>query len=73
MKKEKDNHNIIVDLNGPHGNAYFIMSVARHLSRSLDVDFKPIEAEMKAGDYNNLIDVVERHFGDYVEFWKAKK
>ena len=40
---------------------------AKNLAKQLDMDAKAIADEMKAGDYEHLLDVFEKHFGSYVE------
>ncbi len=56
-----------IDLAGPGGNAYALLGAARSLARQLGLDAKAITAEMMASDYENLIQVFDRHFGDYVD------
>ena len=56
----------IIDLNGTQGNAYYILAVARRYSKKLGKDFDKIQSEMTSGDYENLLKVFEREFGDYV-------
>lgn len=65
-----------INLRGPEGNAYNILGVAQQLCRQLkDVDpekydFEKIQAEMKSGDYDNLIKVFDEYFGDFVDLYK---
>lgn len=66
LKKKK----IDIDLSGPHGNAYWLMAQAKVLCEQLGVDFTRIEAEMKSGNYENLIFVFEREFGKYVNLYR---
>lgn len=57
---------IHIDLSGPQGNAFALMGVASRLCRTLGLDFKVIDEELKTGDYDNLLETMERHFGDYI-------
>ena len=57
----------IIDLSGPEGNAFFLMGTAKRLSKQLGMDPAPIIKDMMSGDYNHLIEVMETHFGEYVE------
>ncbi len=57
-----------IDLSGPNGNAFALMGMARSWARQLDRDPAPILAEMMAGDYNNLLDVVDREFHGVIEW-----
>ena len=56
-----------IDLTGPDGNAYFLLGTARNLSNQLGLDGKAISKEMTSGDYENLINVFDKHFGEYVD------
>lgn len=57
---------IVIDLTGPDGNAYALMGYAQRYARQLGLDGKAIIAEMMSGDYENLVEVFDKHFGDYV-------
>jgi hypothetical protein len=56
-----------IDLGGPGGNAFALLGTARSLARQLGLDAEASSAEMTAGDYEHLIQVFDRHFGDYVD------
>ena len=57
---------IEIDLSGPDGNAYALLAIAKKLSKQLGKDHKAIQDEMKSGDYEYLLEVFDREFGDYV-------
>ena len=57
---------IIVDLTGPQGNAHYLLSLAQNLARKSGIDVKPLLQEMKSGDYENLLQVFDKHFGEFV-------
>jgi len=59
-----------IDLGGPQGNAFVLMGLARGWCKQLGKDFGPIQEDMTSGDYDHLIDVLEREFGEYVIFIK---
>lgn len=61
---------IEIDLNGPQGNAFALIGVAKNLSKQLGKDFAPIEERMTSGDYDNLVDVLEDEFGMYVTIYR---
>jgi hypothetical protein len=67
MIKEKSNHKPEIDLSGPQGNAYYLLGQAQKFCRQLGVDSRSILKEMKSGDYENLIEVFDREFGEYVD------
>lgn len=57
---------IIIDLTGPEGNAFCLMGYASKLARQLGLDSDAIIGEMTKGDYEHLLQVFDKHFGDYV-------
>ena len=56
----------VINLTGPQGNAYFLMGQAGQYARQLGLDGDMIITEMKSGNYENLVQVFDRYFGDYV-------
>jgi hypothetical protein len=66
QKKQERNEPIVIDLTGPDGNAFALMGYVQNFSRQLDIESKPIIEEMMSGDYENLLQVFDRHFGDFV-------
>lgn len=57
---------IVVDLTGPQGNAFAILGLANRLSKKLGYDFGDIQKEMTSGDYENLLQVFDEYFGEFV-------
>lgn len=57
---------IVIDLTGPDGNAYALMGMAKHYANQLGLDANSIMEEMKASDYENLLQVFDKYFGDFV-------
>ena len=57
---------IVIDLTGPDGNAYALMGMAAKFSRSMGLDKRKVLQEMMAGDYENLLQVFDGYFGDFV-------
>jgi hypothetical protein len=66
FKTKKNQSQLEIDLTGPQGNAFYILGVAKQLSKKLDLDSEKIQAEMMSGDYENLLEVFEKYFGDHV-------
>ena len=56
-----------IDLTGPEGNAYTLLGVAEDLAKNLGLNFEVINKEMTKGDYENLIQVFDKYFGNYVD------
>ena len=59
----------VIDLQGPQGNAFALMSYAVDLLRQLDRrdEVHTMRTDMMSGDYNNLLRIFEENFSDYVE------
>ena len=68
-KKEKTGP-VEVDRTGPDGNAFVLIGYAKRLARQLDLDGKKIADEMMSGDYENLINVFEKNFGEFVTLYR---
>lgn len=69
-KDEMAERGIEIDLTGPDGNGMVLIGKARSLAKQLDKDHEAITTEMMSGDYENLVSVFEREFGDYVTLYR---
>lgn len=58
---------LTIDLTGPDGNAFFLLGYAKRLAKQLDLNYNKISTEMMAGDYENLLEVFEKYFGEFVQ------
>lgn len=65
-KKQVSNTKPVIDLTGPEGNAICLMGYARRYAKDLGKDGQKIIDEMGSGDYENLLTVFDREFGEYV-------
>lgn len=70
IKKPKRRARITVDLTGPEGNAYCLMAYASQWAKQQGKDAKAIVNEMMSGDYEHLLEVIDREFGDIVTFYR---
>ena len=64
---------IEINLNGPQGNAFFLLGTASKLGRQLGLDKEEIEIilrQMRFSDYENLINVFDKNFGDFVILYR---
>lgn len=61
------NRRIVIDTRGPDGNAFVLISYAISMAKQLGFDKDQIVKEMKSSDYNNLIKVFDKYFGEYVD------
>jgi hypothetical protein len=66
IRDKKDVYERVIDLTGPDGNAYALMGYAVRFAKQLELDATQIREEMMAGDYENLVAVFDKYFGDYV-------
>jgi hypothetical protein len=66
---EKPNR-IEIDLTGPEGNAFVLIGYARKWSKQIGVDPDEVEKEMISGDYENLLEVLEKHFGKFITLYR---
>lgn len=65
LHKHQDNP-IIIDLTGPEGNAFMLMSYAKSFCKDLGKNYEDLQKQMTSGDYENLIKVFDGAFGDFV-------
>lgn len=63
-------HPLTIDLTGPDGNAYALLGIGRRLSKQLNIDWEPIRTAMTSGDYENLVQVFDDNFGDFVVLYR---
>jgi len=68
-KKQKKSH-MEIDLTGPQGNAFFLLGTAQRLGKQLGLDTDMILTEMRASDYENLVNVFDQYFGDFVIMYR---
>ena len=70
IKSKKQSLGIEIDLTGPDGNAFVLIGTAGNLAKQLGLDGKAIRTEMMAGNYENLINVFDKHFGNFVTLYR---
>jgi len=68
--KELRVERIKIDLTGPDGNAYALMAYASKIAKQQGLDKQKIMFEMTSGNYENLISVFDRYFGEYVDLYR---
>jgi hypothetical protein len=69
IRSKKEPSEIVIDLTGPDGNAFALLTYAGRFARQLGMkpnEIESLQSEMISGDYENLIKVFDRHFGDFV-------
>jgi len=70
IKKKPTSGEITIDLTGPDGNAFVLMGYAKKFAKELHKDADAIIQEMMSGDYENLIEVFDREFGNFVTLYR---
>ncbi len=67
---EKQNGPIEIDLTGPDGNAFVLMGMASRWAKQLGKDAEKIISDMKSSNYEHLLEVMEREFGNFIVMYK---
>ena len=71
--KDKKQFPIEIDLTGPEGNAFVLLGYAKRFAKQLGKNGVEAEAlinDMTSGDYENLLDIFDREFGDFVTLYR---
>jgi|TARA_B110000914_G_scaffold186883_1_gene171070 hypothetical protein len=68
--KKPTESGITIDLTGPQGNAYYLLGTAKNLAKQLDLNGLVIMEDMQSGDYENLLEVFDNHFGNIVTLYR---
>ena len=70
IRKGQTQQTIVVNLDGPDGNKYALIELARRLcklkSYRVDIDPEAMEAELRDGDMIHLITTFDKYFGKFV-------
>ena len=67
IQKTKFVGKVEIDLAGSQGNAFSLMGMAKDFCKQLGIPSQEILKEMVGGSYQNLLEVFDRNFGDYVD------
>ena len=62
MMKLKKNKVMTIDLDGPKGNAFYLLGTAQLLAKQCGLDDVMITEEMQSGDYMNLVKTMDKYF-----------
>jgi hypothetical protein len=69
MIREKTEKQIVIDLTGPQGNAFYLLGAAKNFAKQLNYSKEETEkllSDMKSSDYENLLKVFDDNFGSFV-------
>jgi hypothetical protein len=72
-RSEIENKKIQIDLNGPQGNALFLIGCVDVIGKQINIPSrirKDIKNTMMLGNYNQLLKTFDQWFGDYVILYK---
>ena len=62
-----------IDIDGPDGNAFALMGYASNLSKQLGFNTSKILTDMRKKDYEHLLKVFDKNFGEYVDLTTRNK
>lgn len=69
IRDKQEQKEIVIDLSGPQGNAFYLLGAAKNLGKQLGFSDERMEEmlyDMKTGDYENLIQEFDDYFGEFV-------
>lgn len=69
IRKKQESREIIIDLTGPQGNAFYLLGVAKNFCKQLgmsEYNTKELLEDMQSSDYEHLIQVFDDNFGSIV-------
>lgn len=66
IREKQPRSEIVIDITGPDGNAFALMGHAKRFASQLGLDGNAIINEMTSGDYDDLVQTFDKHFGDFV-------
>ena len=72
-RKEMPRRPIEIDLNGPDGNAFVLLSLAAKLGKQLGMSYDEIERiqeEMGLSTYDLLLLTFDKYFGEFVILYR---
>ncbi len=71
--KSELSKDIEIDLTGPEGNAFILLGYASRFAKQLgftEEESIKLREKMMSGDYENLIETFDDHFGDVVTLYR---
>jgi len=69
IRAAKSKREIVINLDGPDGNVFSLMSNAKRLAREVGYTFEKqntICEKMMSGDYVNAVKTFDKYFGEFV-------
>jgi hypothetical protein len=59
---------IKLDLQGPHGNVFYLIGITNDFPMKNGSDRKTVIKEILGGDYQNVLSIIKREWGAYIDF-----
>jgi hypothetical protein len=72
-KAELYNQPITIDLTGPEGNSFVLLGYAARIGKQMGMTkeaIAEIKKDMTSGDYEHLVNVFDKHFGECVVLYR---
>ena len=69
IRTKQEPTELVIDLTGPKGNAFYLLGQADAFAKQLKYSQEErdqLQNEMKSGDYENLVQTFDKHFGSFV-------
>lgn len=73
FKKSTRKSKIVIDIDGPDGNAMVLLGMSQHWCKQLGLDWETIRKEATASDYVNVLKTLDKYFGTFVVFETNQK
>jgi hypothetical protein len=73
IKNRSEMPSRFIDLSGPDGNAYALMGYANNFAKQLKFTEEKIQEimdDMRSSDYEHLVEVFDKHFGNIVTLYR---
>lgn len=70
IKAKPRRSKVEIDLTRPEGNVLCLMGMVQRWCGQLGMDPKPIIADMQSSNYEHALEVMEKHFGDFIVMYR---
>jgi len=70
IKSKSKKSKIEIDLTGPDGNAFVLLGIAKDLCHKTGIEWNKVQSEMTSGDYENLIQTLDKYFGSIIVMYR---
>lgn len=71
LLKKRTPRRMEIDLSGPQGNAFFLLSLAADIAKKSygrsETEINEMLNDMRSKDYRHMVETFDNHFGDTVD------